>query len=430
MHESGEFMARKAAEAREIWSFFSGAMGLDIGLTLAGLHPTLAVEINRDACATIRHNRPDLDVIQADVKTLTGDGLRKRRIHSGEVFLMAGGPPCQSFSSGGKRSALTDPRGNLIYEFLRLVKEVRPRYFVLENVANLTTAALSHRPIDERPGKHWSLKKYEGIQRDLGDGAKPLNDEEMAGSALRQILRDVAPLGYHTTFAVLDAADFGAAQHRLRFLMLGARDYPPPEMPRPTHGPGLLPRATVRDAIQALVSDPGPHSVYTPEVARLFALVPTGGNWRSLPRHLHREALGGAYDAGGGKTGFLRRLNWETPSPTITGRANRKGSALCHPEAIRPISVRECAALQGFPTDWIFLGSMASAYMQVGNAVPVALGKAVGESIVLHATKSRRKKSSPKFDQGVQDSMIAAAIGRLRAAGRNKRTAAAKIRAN
>jgi DNA (cytosine-5)-methyltransferase 1 len=144
----------KRSEAREIWSFFSGAMGLDLGLESAGLAPTLAVEIDPTFCRTIRANRPQLDLIEGDVAKLTGAALRERRGFDGEVFLMAGGQPCQPFSSGGKRAALSDPRGNLIYEYFRLIADVRPRYFVLENVANLTTAALRHRPIAERPGKH------------------------------------------------------------------------------------------------------------------------------------------------------------------------------------------------------------------------------------------------------------------------------------
>ena len=86
--------------------------------------------------------------------------LADRRKFKGDVFLMVGGPPCQSFSSGGKRAALTDPRGNLIYTYLNLVGQVRPQYFVLENVAQLVTAAVRHRPIAERPGKAWNLSSY------------------------------------------------------------------------------------------------------------------------------------------------------------------------------------------------------------------------------------------------------------------------------
>ena len=85
-----------------------------------------------------------------------------------DVYLMVGGPPCQSFCPGGKRAALSDPRGNLIYTYLRLVDQVRPRHFLLENVANLVTAAIRHRPIAHRPGKKWNLSSYHHDPRDSG----------------------------------------------------------------------------------------------------------------------------------------------------------------------------------------------------------------------------------------------------------------------
>jgi DNA (cytosine-5)-methyltransferase 1 len=402
---------------REIWSFFSGAMGLDLGLEAAGMAPTLANELDSVFCKTIRANRPELDLIEGDVSGLSGNMLRQHRRFDGEVHLMVGGPPCQSFSSGGKRVGLSDPRGNLIYEYFRLVEEVRPRYFVMENVANLTTVAINHRPIADRPGKHWSLKHYETAHRP-DENIESMRPDEMAGSAIRQLLSDVSQLGYYLTLGVLDAADYGAPQRRLRLVILGARDFPPPALPTPTNGPGLLPYATVRDAIAHLAEDPGVHSEYTEPMRAFFDLVPEGGNWRSLPKSLHRAALGGAYESGGGKTGFFRRLSWDAPSPTITGRANRKGSALCHPVESRPLSPRECAALQGFPGNWKFLGSMNSQYMQIGNAVPIALGRAVGDAIAAHEAATKEDTDTWKPDV---EGMIVRAMGRLRAAGRNKR---------
>lgn len=401
---------------KEVWSFFTGAMGLDLGLEAAGLHPTLANELDKRFCETIRANRPSLDLIEGDISTLTGDGLRRHRNFDGEVDLIVGGPPCQPFSSGGKRAALNDPRGNLVYEFFRIISEVSPRYFVFENVANLTTAALRHRPISERPGKHWSLKKYDGSSNREIDGVRPLDDDEKSGSALRQIARDAQSLGYHISFQVVDAADYGAPQHRLRFVMMGSRDQPPPSLPAPSFGATGKPYKTVRDAIWHLQQEPGAHSSYTEGVRRYFELVPEGGNWRSLPTHLQEEALGGSFHAGGGKTGFYRRLSWGRPAPTITGRANRKGSALCHPDQCRPISVLEAAALQGFPPDWCFTGAMNTRYMQVGNAVPVLLGAAVGKAILSH----KRARSFTEEKQPNVEYMIEAAVARLRAAARNK----------
>jgi DNA (cytosine-5)-methyltransferase 1 len=395
-------------------------MGLDLGLEQAGISPTLANEIDSNCLGTIKATRPDLQVLTESISDLTCKKLRQARQFYDDVYLIVGGPPCQSFCSGGKRTSLRDTRGNLIYEFLRLISEVRPRFFVLENVANLTTAALRHRPIAERPGQHWSLKRYDTEWQDGDGAARPLDPDERSGSAIRCILADVEALGYHVVFGVLDAADYGAPQHRLRFVMLGSREWPPPSLPRPTHGKvgsGLAPFRTVGETIMHLRDNPGPGSEYTPEVRRFFSLVPQGGNWRSLPRNLQPDALGGSWAAGGGKTGFYRRLAWDTPAPTITGRANRKGSALCHPEFDRPLSVRECAALQGFPGDWEFAGSMNPQYMQVGNAVPVALGRAIGAAILRHEMEASLPADRRGLDVNV---MMATAVGRLRAAARNK----------
>lgn len=409
----------------EIWSFFSGAMGLDLGLEQAGLTPTLVNDTDKNCIATIRLNRPELQVMPESITNLTAKKLYKLRNFDGEVHMIVGGPPCQSFCSGGKRTSLADPRGNLIYEYLRIVREVKPRYFILENVANLTTAALRHRPIAERPGRHWSLKRYDTEWQDGDSEAKPLTKEELSGSAIRQLLDDVRKLGYEVVFGLLDAADYGAPQHRLRFIMLGSRNFPAPALPQPTHGlgvRGLKPFSTVRQAISHLSDAPGPGSQYTARVRRYFAMVPPGGNWRDLPRELQPEALGGSWAAGGGKTGFYRRLPWDSPSPTIIGRANRKGSALCHPQADRPVSVRECAALQGFPEDWQISGSMNSQYMQIGNAVPVPLARAIGLSLRAHKPgHTQKQSSSAEFD-----AMLHSAVTRLRASARNKRTRAKK----
>lgn len=410
------------ANLPEIWSFFSGAAGLDLGLEHAGLTPTLAVEFDSDCCATLRANRASLDVWETDVRKVDAQQLRARRSFAGDVFLMVGGPPCQSFSSGGKRAALSDPRGNLIYTYLQLIDQVRPRYFVLENVAQLVTAAIRHRPISQRPGRDWNLSSFHQSRSKGDDSVPPMEPDELSGSAIRQVFTEMQGLGYELNFAVLDAADFGAAQHRYRFVMIGAREGPSVTLPSPTHGPhsgrGMEWR-TLRDAIFDLRDHPGPHSEYTPAMSKYFALVPPGGNWRSLPKELQRDALGAAaFAAGGGKTGFFRRLSWDAPSPTITGRSNRKASAICHPDAIRPLSVRESARLQGFPDDWLLTGSMSSQYLQIGNAVPVPLGIAIGRAIVARESGKINDLSGAK---PTIDQLLATATDRLRATARNKR---------
>lgn len=401
-------------------SLCSGAMGLDLGLEQAGIETSLAVEVDAQCCATIRRNRPNLDVWETSIEHVSAKDICGRLNNPKDVFLMVAGPPCQTFCPGGKRAALSDPRGNLIYIYLKLIERVRPQFFVLENVANLVTAALKHRPISERPGKHWNLSVYSDKRSGSNaDAAAPMQAEELSGAAIRQLIKDVQTLGYSINFSVVDAADYGAAQHRLRFLMFGSRDGPAPSLPPPTHGDNadeFRPFQTVRDAIYDLKDNPGPHSEYTDNVARYFRMVPPGGNWRNLPRQLQREALGDAsYEAGGGKTGFFRRLSWDAPAPTITGRANRKGSALCHPEAVRPLSVRECARLQGFPDDWVITGSMNRQYLQIGNAVPVHLGAVIGQTLLSAAAGQLRSQPEDL------EFALARAVQRLRGTARNKR---------
>lgn len=397
-----------------VLSFFSGAMGLDLGLERAGLGASVCVELDPWSCKTMRENRPGLTVLEQDVRSFSWPQAQAELGLSDDVFLVAGGPPCQSFSTGGNRAALSDPRGNLIYEYLRIISEIRPRFFVLENVANITTAALRHRAIKDRPGEHWSLKKYAGKQA-VEDGKAPLEPDELGGSAIRQMLTDVDSLGYSVTFGVLDAADYGASQRRFRFVMIGSREGEAPALPRATHGPAAgVPYATIRQLISDLEQIPGPHSSYTPDVARFFDLVPPGGNWRSLPKDLQPLALGNSFYSGGGKTGFFRRLSWDAPSPTITGKANRKGTSICHPAVTRPLSVRECARIQGFPDDWEFSGAMNRQYLQVGNAVPVHLGEAIGRAIL-------EQRVSVTYDAEI---MLEAAVRRIRAAASNKKSAA------
>lgn len=408
-------VVRSRSGCPTVWSFFSGAMGLDLGLEDAGWYPSLAVEIEPKFCMTIRRNRPRITVLESDVADLNADELF-RATGAREVDLMVGGPPCQSFSTGGNRAALNDPRGNAIFEYLRLVSEVRPRMFVLENVANLVTAAMRHRPISQRPGKGWNLSSYSNALTpalfEVRGVAAPLAEDEQSGSAIRYLLSTViADLGYHVRFAILNAADYGAPQNRLRFVMLGSRDTAPPDFIEPTHGTPSQPRVTVRDAIGDLVDDPGPGSQYTPETRAFFDLVPPGGNWRDLPPDIAVKAMGEkSLLAGGGKTGFFRRLDWEGQSPTITGKPNRKGSAMCHPSVSRPLSVHECARLQGFPDDWVIEGSIADRYTQIGNAVPVALGRAIGAT--LHQPSGA--------DDVNAETMLQRAVARLRASARNK----------
>jgi DNA (cytosine-5)-methyltransferase 1 len=369
-------------------SLFSGAMGLDIGLEQAGFSTVAAVEIDKAARETIRLNMQCLShkiSIFNDVTTITeADILAATGLKRGEITLVSGGPPCQPFSTAGKRATLGDPRGSLFRDFLRLVDGLQPRFFVMENVRGLLSAPIAHRPHAERAGV--------------------LTTEEQAGSAFAVILEEFERIGYHFCYGLLDAADFGVPQIRKRVIIIGSRDNEAISLPKATHSnsSSKLPAwRTLRDALTGLNDPQSRFQSYSSARLRFLQLVPAGGNWRSLPQELVAEAMGGAYLSGGGKVGFYRRLAWDKPSPTVTTSPAQKATDMCHPDELRPISVREAARIQGFPDHWHFAGSVSDQYKQIGNAVPVGLGYAIGQSLMQTIT------GSAEVQLPLQDSLFA-----------------------
>jgi DNA (cytosine-5)-methyltransferase 1 len=359
---------------------FAGAFGLDLGMEQAGFHTVTVVEIDADATKTIAKNRPHLletalprDIRQVSAQTLLEEGGRVldigRPLQPGEVDLVTGGPPCQPFSTAGKRGSVIDPRGSLFMDFIRVIEGIQPRFFVMENVRGLLSAPIRHRPHDKR-----------------GVGYPQLLPDEMSGSALQVVLSEMRNLGYQVgTPRLLEAADYGVPQNRERVIFIASRDNEPVTFPLPTfseNGTNGLPNwRTLKDAFENL-EDPDPeYFTYSENRLMYLRLLKAGQNWRYLPDELKKEAMGGAYKSGGGKVGFYRRLSWHKPSPTITTSPHQKATDMCHPEKLRPLSVKECACIQTFPVDWVFCGSTASKYRQIGNAVPVLLAQAIGEHL-------------------------------------------------
>ncbi len=359
---------------------FAGAFGLDLGMEKAGFQTVSVVEIDPDAAKTIALNRSHLsesavprDIQQVSAHTLLEEGGRVldlgRPLRPGEVDLVTGGPPCQPFSTAGKRMSVGDPRGSLFKDFIRIVDAVQPRFFIMENVRGLLSAPIQHRPHCKR-----------------GAGYSPLEPDELPGSALQVVLAEMERLGYTVAPPrLLDAADYGVPQNRTRVIFIASRDGQPVTVPLPTHskdGIGGLPQwCTLKEALTGLVDLKPEYISYAESRLKYLRLLKAGQNWRYLPDNLKQEAMGGAYNSGGGKVGFYRRLSWNKPSPTVTTSPHQKATDMCHPEELRPLSVRECARIQTFPDDWVFYGSTASKYRQIGNAVPVVLGKALGEHI-------------------------------------------------
>jgi len=367
-------------------SLFTGAYGLDLGLEQAGFNFLCANEIDPKCCARLRRNLPRLRLYQADIASLNPkDVLNDIGLKTGELKLLAGGPPCQAFSTAGRRGALTDPRGNVIRNYFKFIEVMQPHFALMENVRGILSAALQHVPLKER------------------ENGKILEGDRRPGSVMDFIRYSFEEIGYSLSFVLVDAVYYGVPQTRQRVFFIAERGqtnrWTPPE---PTHhyefpggrlpakvymGTGLLDRKTLKPAVtlgEAIKGLREKHPEYTPysdSRLRFFEHLKPGENWRNLPRMMQRQALGGAWSAGGGRVGFYRRLTFDRPSPTIITSMVQKASGMCHPRNLRPLSVRECARVQQFPDDWVFQGSTLEKYRQIGNAVPIGLAKAFGESI-------------------------------------------------
>jgi len=349
-------------------SFFSGAMGLDIGLEKAGIQTVLCSEIDSACRKTIKKNKPDIALI-GDIRDYTAQEiLEQAGLKKSDVDVIVGGPPCQAFSTAGKRLGFEDQRGNVFLKYLEIISEIRPKYAIIENVRGLLSAPLKHRPHAER-----------------GANTAPLSEEEQPGGALKHILSVLKSNGYSVSFNLYNSANFGSPQKRERVVLICSRTSKKPPYLTPTHsenGENNLPKwKTVKDAIGRLKCE---HTfVPFPEKRlRFYRLLGPGENWRHLPISLQKEALGGAFNAGGGKSGFLRRLAWDKPSPTLVTHPAMPATDLAHPIENRPLSIQEYRKIQEFPDNWHLEGSKLEQYKQIGNAVPISLGHAIGKLLV------------------------------------------------
>ncbi len=322
---------------------FAGAGGLALGLERAGFSSILLNEIDKKACATLRANRPNWNVIGGTVADIDF------KPYSGQVDVLAGGFPCQAFSYAGKKLGFKDTRGTLFYEYARAMDETRPSMVVAENVRGL----LNH------------------------DGGRTL---ETMLSVLREL--GYSPLEPH----VLKAIHHRVPQKRERLILVAFRNDIADEAE--FHWPAPVGKIfTVRDALRKseLFPNDVPKSAgesYTEQKCRVMELVPPGGYWRDLPDAVQREYMMKSYFLGGGKTGMARRMSWDEPCLTLTCSPAQKQTERCHPEETRPFTTREYARIQTFPDDWKFVGSQTSIYRQIGNAVPVNLAEALGLSMI------------------------------------------------
>lgn len=320
---------------------FAGAGGLALGLEMAGFEHIGLVEFDKSAAGTLKLNRPKWNVLCEDVELVASRDLENEfGVKKFELDLLSGGAPCQSFSYAGKRLGLEDTRGTMFYHYATFLKKLQPKMFLFENVKGLLT-------------------------HDKGKTFKTIYDifEEQ---------------GYKVTYSVLNALDYGVAQKRERLIVIGIRNDLSEnvkfEFPK-KYEKKLVLRDILKDVPESECAK------YSKEKEEIFKLVPPGGYWKDIDANIAKDYMKSCWFMGGGRTGILRRLSLDEPCLTVLTTPQMKQTERCHPTEVRPFSVRENARIQSFPDEWEFVGTVASKYKQIGNAVPCNLAKEIGISI-------------------------------------------------
>jgi len=311
---------------------FCGAGGLALGMHNAGIQTKMLVDFDKNSIQTIQQNRPEWNAHCASVIDIDLDD------YEGQIDVMAGGFPCQAFSYAGKSLGFADIRGTLFYEYARLIKQVKPKLVLGENVKGLAS-----------------------------------HDN---GRTLSAIINELESLGYRVAYKVLRSQFLDVPQKRERLIIFGLRHDIDSEILFPVEKDYTI---TMRAALKGVPKSEG--QTYSESKYEIMKLIPEGGYWKDLPEHLKKKYMGGSYHLGGGKTGMARRLAWSEPSLTLTCNPAQKQTERCHPGETRPLTIREYARIQTFPDDWTFIGSTSSQYKQIGNAVPVNLGYHIGLAI-------------------------------------------------
>lgn len=360
----------------KVIDLFCGVGGLSYGFAHDdNFEIVVANEILPNMAKAYELNHPLVKVYNKDIKNFGITDLEQDfGIQSGEIDLVIGGPPCQAYSTVGKRLA-DDPRGQLFQEYYRVLKEISPRAFIFENVKGLL-----------------SMQK---------------------GELMKTILGLFKSLGFEVQYKVLNAADYGTPQVRERVIIVGTKTEKRFEFPKPTHynplenslifNTDLKPYISVAEAIgdlpfirsgeECFEYSTQPQNEYqrlmrekaseilndhnapnnNENLVRLMELLPDGGSPLDLPKELRP------------KSGFANtycRLWWDRPSTTITRNLSTPSSSRCiHPKAPRPLTTREGARLQGFPDHYQFFGSRSDKNLQIGNAVPTFLSEKLKEQM-------------------------------------------------
>lgn len=328
---------------------FSGAGGLHIGFERAGFDIKLCIDNDNLVERTHKRNFPDIPMINQDIRTVSVDTI-KSYLDGGTVDVVIGGPPCQGFSTIGKRvssdpekRAAHDPRNELVLVYANLIESLKPKFIVMENVKGILTM----------------------------DG----------GAYLQNVLSVLKDAGYSVDYRLVNMADYGVPQIRERVIILGNRLGLPVVFPEKDHSDnpesGLLPWNSCWDVLKDLVDlgdVPEFNHValkHTPKNIARYKLIPEGGRLPedSLPPDLYRKNFGNTY----------KRLDRNRPALTMVPGND---AFPIHPELHRSLTVREAARIQTFPDTMIFEGNRRQQGHQVGNAVPPVFSEKLGNFVV------------------------------------------------
>lgn len=339
---------------------FSGAGGMSLGAMSAGIDIVLAIDSDTNAAKTFARNHPNSTFIVEDICKIQ---LEKK--YKEDVFVVLGGPPCQGFSLSNTKTRNTEnPNNSLFKQFLRIVREVNPLWFVFENVEGIT-----------------NFNK---------------------GQTVLEIKKSFDDLGYQTKEDVLYASDYGVPQHRNRFFMVGNRiniefEFPPrktetvtveeaiADLPNLKNGDmyECLPYKTHRDLSEyaELMRKNSTNSTQNyvsrnaDYVIERYKYIKQGENWKAIPEHL----MANYKNKNNCHSGIYKRLESNKPSVVIS---NYRKNMLIHPSSDRGLSVREAARLQSFPDTFRFEGTLMHIQQQIGNAVPPLLAEAIFKQIL------------------------------------------------
>lgn len=320
----------------------AGCGGLSYGLECAGLMGELLIEVDKNCVKTLKKNFDADKIIETDMRKID---CKK---YKGNIDFFVGGIPCQSYSMAGKREGLNDEeKGGLFYDYLRILDEIEPSMFMIENVEGLVS----------------------------------IN----GGETLKLMIKELEKREYDVFYKVLNSKYYNVPQKRKRLIIIGTSMGIKFEYPEPKEK--IL---TMKDALKEVPESEG--TKYSEEKKKVMELVPQGGCWINLPEDVKKKYMGNSLNSGGGKRGIARRLSWDEPSLTLTTSPCQKQTERCHPSETRPLKTREYARIQTFPDNFVFEGSISSIYKQIGNAVPCMLGYYIGCNIKTTLDQITKKK--------------------------------------